>query len=80
MSNDDPAAYIVGNVPQDVKLLLSEPLKIFSMRGPHVKSPLFGDSIVSRMVVTEASINPKNEEPLKKEGRVVCEIRVEEGE
>lgn len=60
--------------------LLSNPVKIFQMRGQHAKAPLFGDSVVSKMVVTEASINRNSGELENKEGRVVCEIIVEGGE
>ncbi|KAF8644452.1 hypothetical protein AX16_008451 [Volvariella volvacea WC 439] len=40
--------------------------------------PIFGDSIVKRLMTTEVSINQKAEEPKKLEGRVVCEITVDE--
>ncbi|KAF7326867.1 4HBT domain-containing protein [Mycena venus] len=45
----------------------------------HFEKPGFGDSIIRALVVTHASVDRKAEEPLKQEGRVVCELTVTEG-
>ncbi|PFH46565.1 hypothetical protein AMATHDRAFT_154507 [Amanita thiersii Skay4041] len=65
---------IAGNAPDEVKQLIGNLMFIFS---GHRKG-LFSSSIVNRMVVTEVSIIEKSEEPLKKEGRVVCELETKE--
>jgi acyl-coenzyme A thioesterase 13 len=44
-----------------------------------LEKPGFGDSIIRGLVITHASVDNKAEEPLKKEGRVVCELTVTEG-
>lgn len=80
MSEDERIAQIGGNAAPDVKHMLSDVVTIFQMRGPHLKAPLFGDSFISKLVVTDASIYPKSQAPLKKEGKVVCEITVDGGE
>ncbi|KAF7368631.1 4HBT domain-containing protein [Mycena venus] len=57
-----------------------ETLKYFS-DIPHffgVNRKGFGDSIIRRLVVTHASVDQKAEEPLKQEGRIVCELIVTE--
>ncbi|KAJ7793261.1 hypothetical protein B0H14DRAFT_2623086 [Mycena olivaceomarginata] len=38
----------------------------------------FGDSIIQGLVVTHASVDNKAEEPLKTEGKVICELVVTE--
>lgn len=40
----------------------------------------FGDQILKRARITEVSVNAKVDEPTKKEGRVVVEMDVEDGE
>ncbi|KAJ7631962.1 HotDog domain-containing protein [Mycena polygramma] len=42
------------------------------------EKPGFGDSIIRNLVVTHASVEKKAEEPLKEQGRVVCELVVTE--
>lgn len=81
-NNDDIPAPppIAGNVSQTTKDILAVPLRLLGMRGYKMTQRIFGDAVMSRVVVTEASVLAKVEEPLKKEGRVVCEIVVEEGE
>ncbi|KAF8638094.1 hypothetical protein AX17_002455 [Amanita inopinata Kibby_2008] len=71
---------ISGNAPDDVKRFLSNPSFIFlgNIPGQLVGDKLFGASIINRMTVTEVTITEKAEEPSKKEGRVVCELVVEE--
>ncbi|KAJ7777596.1 HotDog domain-containing protein [Mycena maculata] len=66
-----------GNSDEKVKEMLSDLTTVFALRRPNHK-PTFGDSIIERMVVTHASVDSKAEEPLKKEGRVVCELIVTE--
>ncbi|KAJ7442131.1 HotDog domain-containing protein [Mycena galericulata] len=68
---------IAGNVDDGVKKLLSDIPALVGARKNNSK-PAFGDSILQRLVVTHASLEPKAEEPLKKEGRIVCELDVTE--
>ncbi|KAJ7041119.1 hypothetical protein C8F04DRAFT_1031509, partial [Mycena alexandri] len=65
-----------GNIAPGMKEALSNLPNLFGMRS--IAHPGFGDSIISGLVVTEASVQPKAEEPLEEEGRVVCEITVTE--
>ncbi|KAJ7621291.1 HotDog domain-containing protein [Roridomyces roridus] len=65
---------ISGNASDEVKTVLSDIPKFFGARVPN----RFGDSIVQRMKVTHASLEPKADEPRKKEGKVVCEVEVRE--
>ncbi|KAJ7147375.1 HotDog domain-containing protein [Mycena filopes] len=65
-----------GNIAPGMKDALTHLPDLFGMR--QAKRPGFGNSIISALVVTEASVLPKAEEPLKEEGRVVCEITVTE--
>ncbi|KAJ6468961.1 HotDog domain-containing protein [Mycena vulgaris] len=67
---------ISGNVAEEMKAALSDLPTTFGTRS--FDKPIFGDSIFKRMQVTHASVNNKAEEPLKKEGRVVCELVVTE--
>ncbi|KAJ7145850.1 HotDog domain-containing protein [Mycena epipterygia] len=67
---------ISGNADDGVKEFLSNLSNSFGKRFN--QKPAFGNSILARMVVTEASVNKKAEEPLKEEGRVVCELIVTE--
>jgi hypothetical protein len=68
------ARHIRGNLPAQVKHTLETVLhKVMS------RSPVFGSSIGERIVITEASIVPKAEEPSRTEARVVCEVTVGEG-
>lgn len=68
---------IAGNAQDEVKEMLSSIPTLFATRRSN--KPTFGDSIVERLVVTHASLDAKADEPLKKEGRVVCELIVTEG-
>ncbi|KAJ7777597.1 HotDog domain-containing protein [Mycena maculata] len=68
---------VTGNADEKVKEMLSDPTTVFGLRGPNHK-PTFGNSILERIIVTHASVDSKAEEPLKKEGRVICELIVTE--
>ncbi|KAJ7482300.1 HotDog domain-containing protein [Mycena galericulata] len=70
-------AAIAGNADEEVKKALSDIPNFFGKRRRSHKPP-FGDSIIQRLVVTHASLEAKADEPLKKEGRVVCELEVTE--
>lgn len=70
---------IAGNVSEELKEQFSDLHSLFGMKLEGAAMPLFGDSIIRRLQVTEISIQKKAEEPLKDEGRVVLEIEVREG-
>ncbi|KAG9218587.1 hypothetical protein CCMSSC00406_0001299 [Pleurotus cornucopiae] len=63
---------IAGNASPDIKAFVANPLWIANSETS------FAIKIAKNIVVTEVSILPKNEEPLKKEARVVCEMAVTE--
>ncbi|KAJ7239983.1 HotDog domain-containing protein [Mycena haematopus] len=67
---------ISGNVDPAMKAFFSDIPKIFGL--DRFEKPSFGDSIARGLVVTSASVENKAEEPLKQEGRVVCEVTVTE--
>jgi hypothetical protein len=68
---------VSGNVdPQTLELFSNLPI-LFGLNNN--KKPGFGDSVMRRLVVTHASVEKKGEEPLKQEGRVVCELVVTDG-
>ncbi|KAG6902210.1 hypothetical protein C0995_003042 [Termitomyces sp. Mi166 len=70
---------IAGNVSDHVKTVLSNTSRYYlPAPGVKVTGPIFGASISKRLEVTEASVLQKAEEPSKTEGRVVCELTVEE--
>jgi acyl-coenzyme A thioesterase 13 len=79
MSEDCDIAHISGNASEEVKRLLANPGAFFTNLPLDLKGPIFGQSITERLVVTEISVDKKADEPKKLEGRVVCEITVEEG-
>jgi acyl-coenzyme A thioesterase 13 len=72
---------ISGNLDSKALKYFSNILNFFwdESQGEAWIRRLFGDSIIRRLVVTQASVNQKAEEPLKQEGRVVCELIVTEG-
>jgi len=72
-------SHISGNATDDIKRILGNPGRFYRQLQPENTPPMFGDSILTRMVVTEISINNKAEEPKKVEGRVVLELDVAEG-
>ncbi|KAL4256767.1 thioesterase PaaI family protein [Pleurotus pulmonarius] len=61
---------IAGNASPELKAFVANPLWISN------SDTSFAIKIAKNIVVSEVSILPKNEEPLKKEARVVCEITV----
>nr|GAT46575.1 predicted protein [Mycena chlorophos] len=68
------AMAIAGNAPTAMKELFSDlPAFMGQRRGGQ---PAFGHDIIAQMKVTHASVEPKAEEPSKKEGRVVVELPV----
>jgi hypothetical protein len=68
---------VSGNVdPQTLELFSNLPI-LFGLNNN--KKPGFADSIIQRLVVTHASLEKKAEEPLKQEGKVVCELVVTDG-
>ncbi|RDB19982.1 Acyl-coenzyme A thioesterase 13 [Hypsizygus marmoreus] len=77
---DEAVARIAGNASEDVKRALAHPGAFFVNRAmlEGVKGPIFGETITNRMVVTEVSVEQKKEEPSRLEGKVVCELTVEE--
>lgn len=82
MTEGEDISGISGNASDEVKQTLSDAHAFFNNRTliGDVKGPIFGEAITRRVVVTEVSVDKKVEEPLKMEGRVVCEITVEDGE
>ncbi|EDR12638.1 uncharacterized protein LACBIDRAFT_292681 [Laccaria bicolor S238N-H82] len=71
-------SHVSGNASDDIKHILGIPSRFFQHFQAENAPPMFGDSIQTRMVVTEISINNKAEEPKKVEGRVVLELDVAE--
>jgi len=69
---------VSGNASENVKSLIASPTLYLSSQVGGPQGPLFGGAILKRVVVTEVSVNEKAEEPQRLEGRVVCEIEVEE--
>ncbi|KAJ7147389.1 HotDog domain-containing protein [Mycena filopes] len=66
-----------SDIEEEIKSSLSDLSHVLGF-VPDSKNPRpeFGDSILAELLVTHASVQNKPEEPLKKEGRVVCEIIV----
>ena len=78
-ATSEDISHISGNASDDIKRILGNPGRFYRHSQPENTPPMFGDSILTRMVVTEISINNKAEEPRKVEGRVVLELDVAEG-
>jgi len=68
---DNLTADITGNAPIEIKELAVKWLAIFHGKGKGFIGP-----IVSRVKVTDVSILPSTDDPLKLEGKVTCEIDV----
>ncbi|KAG5724081.1 Acyl-coenzyme A thioesterase 13 [Termitomyces sp. T112] len=70
---------IAGNASDQVKTVVSNMSRYYlPRRNVNTTGLTFGAHIVKRIQVTEVSVLPKAEEPSKTEGRVVCELTVEE--
>ncbi|KAJ7041239.1 HotDog domain-containing protein [Mycena alexandri] len=65
------------DIDEEIKRSLSDLSHVLGV-VPDLKNPRpeFGDTILAQLLVTHASVQRKLEEPLKKEGRVFCEIIV----
>ncbi len=71
---------IKGNASLVVKQFLCNPAAFFSGRLTGNRSrPVFCESIMERLVVTEANIANRREDEKKKESIVVIELDVTEG-
>lgn len=79
MSEDEDISHIAGNASDNIKRLLARPSALFAHLPLDIQGPIFGQSIMERLVVTEISVQGKVEEPTKLEGKVVLELTVEEG-
>uniref|UniRef100_A0A0W0GA83 Uncharacterized protein n=1 Tax=Moniliophthora roreri TaxID=221103 RepID=A0A0W0GA83_MONRR len=66
-----------SGIGQD-RAFLADPTTLEDVSGQGQLVKGFGHDIISRMVVTEVSVNKKQEEPLKQEGRVVVKMKVEQ--
>lgn len=71
--SDQQAKDVGGNASQDTKAYITRMLSTLS-----TSRKSFAVDIGGRLVVTDISILKKSEEPSKLEGRVVCEITVDE--
>ncbi|KAF7307701.1 4HBT domain-containing protein [Mycena kentingensis (nom. inval.)] len=67
-------ASITGNADDETKRAFLVIGDTFARR-PSGK-PSFGESILHRLRVVHASVDPKLEEPLKKEGKIVVEVEM----
>ena len=74
-ATEERAALIQGNAPAEIKQHVLAMLSAFLSRGKG-----FADAVGGRIKITEIDIRKKDEEPGKLEGRVVCDVLVEEGE
>ncbi|KAG6917659.1 hypothetical protein DXG01_001634 [Tephrocybe rancida] len=71
-------SHVSGNAPDEVKAVISNTSIFYAHNLKGVTGPIFGEAITKRLAVTEVSVEKKAEEPQKTEGRVVCELTVEE--
>ncbi|KAF5388333.1 hypothetical protein D9615_000806 [Tricholomella constricta] len=78
MTEDEVIEQISGNAPKHVKAAVANTSMFYAHHIEGVTGPIFGESITKRMVVTEVSVDKKLEEPSRLEGRVVCELTVDE--
>ena len=75
-ASDMDVSHISGSASDEIKQAFSSPA---SFLMPAESGPIFGDSIVKKLVVTQISIDKKVEEPRKLECRFVLELTVETG-
>jgi hypothetical protein len=66
---------ITGNADESFKQSMLDFQKFIDGTG----RSRFGDSIIQGLVVTHASVEKNADEPLKTEGKVICELVVTEG-
>ncbi|KAF9458479.1 HotDog domain-containing protein [Collybia nuda] len=78
MSEEENISHISGNASDDIKRMLARPGALFTRFPPNIRGPIFGQSIQDRLVTTEISVQKKEEEPKKLEGRIVLELTVED--
>ncbi|KAF8076883.1 HotDog domain-containing protein [Lyophyllum atratum] len=80
MTEDFDVSKIAGNASDDVKSAVADTSFYYAYAHTldGVTGPIFGESIMKRVVVTEVSVEKKAEESKKLEGRVVCELTVED--
>ena len=68
-------ANISGNAPLELKALLGDAKNgVYSRRPQKFSSPIFGESIQERLVVSEMSINQNSDEEKRTEARMVFEL------
>ncbi|KAK7029372.1 hypothetical protein VNI00_014626 [Paramarasmius palmivorus] len=79
ISSRSDISRISGNASDHVKAFLADPTTLEDVSGQSQLVRGFGYDIISRMVVTEVSLNKKQDEPLREEGRVVIKMKVEQG-
>lgn len=78
--SDFDVSLVKGNASDDIKRMIGDPGGFFlRFRQQPESSPMFGEAICKRLVVTEISINAKAEEERKLEARLVLETDVQEG-
>ncbi|KAJ8494489.1 hypothetical protein ONZ45_g13218 [Pleurotus djamor] len=71
-SDTPDMSHIAGNASPEIKAVIATPMWFEQVQNS------FGVTIFKRINVTEVSIVPKTDEPLKKEARVICELEVSE--
>ena len=70
---------VSGNAPAHVKDAISNPCKLFNRFSEDNVPWGFAVSIMQDLVVTEVSLLPNKEEPVRDEARVVCSVVVNKG-
>ncbi|THV03372.1 hypothetical protein K435DRAFT_775049 [Dendrothele bispora CBS 962.96] len=69
---------ISGNAPDEIKQALGDPTSFFNIYADGRLKQSFGYTIMERLEVVEIDIVSKAEEPSRKEGRVVCQVVIDE--
>jgi len=68
-------ANINGNAPTELKALLGDTKNgVYSRRPQKFSSPIFGEGIQERLVVTEMGTNQNSDEEKRAEARMVFEL------
>jgi acyl-coenzyme A thioesterase 13 len=67
-------AHIKGNVSDDTKRLVAQPMQTFMATDPSGNVIGFAPTVVERLEIIEVSVHPKRDEPRKKEAYVVIEL------